>query len=262
MYTCTHVYIHVYNKWYNRCWLVFLFFSKEVWTAAAATKTDWKHTALSGMKPTIVGTQDIFPVLMIRVSAELFSMPLNWYIAEGKGERKGTLLKTLFSVPFPWAPWSKLSACWNIQHESGQHRADLLRETAEGRDVQSHQCFKLFLSLLAPWKSAPPFSGNSTLEKARQYLSAWKPYCSLITHCWICWMRSVNVNEDTVALLPSKGEQLWEPGVSLAVAQKDSALCVYMGVAYAILWTFPGETLRTEKYTVNCMSRRHLKPIL
>lgn len=70
-------------------------------------------------------------------------------------------------------------------------------------------------------------------------------------------MRSVNVSDD--ALLPSEGEQLWQPGVSLAVAQKDSALYVYLEVAYAILWTFPGETLRTEKYTVNYMSRRHLK---
>ena len=52
------------------------------------------------MKPTIVGTQDMFPVLMITASVELFSTPLNRYIAEGKGERKRTLLKTLFSVAF------------------------------------------------------------------------------------------------------------------------------------------------------------------
>lgn len=48
-------------------------------------------------------------------------------------------------------------------------------------------------------------------------------------------MRSVNVNEDTAALLPSKGEQLGEPRVSLVVARKDPALCVYRGVAYAAL---------------------------
>lgn len=159
---------------------------KEVWTAAA-TKTDWKRTALSGVKPTIVGTCDTFPALMIRVSVERFSMPLNWYIAEGKGERKGTFLKTLFSVAFLWAPWSKLSAYWNIRHESTQHRADLLRETAEGREVQSYQCFKLFLSLLAPWKSAPTLSGNSTLEKARQYHLPGNPF--------VPWLRIVEFAE-------------------------------------------------------------------
>lgn len=54
-----------------------------------------------------------------------------------------------------------------------------------------------------------------------------------------------NVNEDSVALLPSEGEQLWEPGASLAVVQEDSALLCLYRVAYAILRTFPGETFES-----------------
>ncbi|KAM6266671.1 small integral membrane protein 19 isoform 1-T1 [Spheniscus humboldti] len=36
---------------------------------------------------------------------------------------------------------------------------------------------------LEMYSIAPTFSGNGTLEKARQYLSAWKSFCSSITHC-------------------------------------------------------------------------------
>lgn len=50
--------------------------------------------------PTVVGMQDLFPALIIGVSVELFSMPLNQYTAEGKGERKGTVLKALLTVAF------------------------------------------------------------------------------------------------------------------------------------------------------------------
>lgn len=73
-------------------------------------------------------------------------------------------------------------------------------------------------------------------------------------------MHSVNVNEDTVALLPGEGEQRWEPGVPLVAVQKGSALCLFGGCGsntVKLSWRNFG----TEKYTVNCMSGRHLKPI-
>lgn len=178
-----------------------------------------------------VGTQDIYPVLILRVNVELFSMLFNWYIAEGKEERQGAVPKTLFLVPFLWA-LVRQSEC-SLEHSAWKY-------PAWGRPAQSHlrvgKCSLTnvwnYFSLLVPWKSAPTFSGNSTREKVRQYLSAWKPLRPLIMNCWICWIQWVSVNESTLAVLPGKGEQLWEPRVSLVVVQKSSALCLFGSCVY------------------------------